>query len=198
MKTKYYVIMKTILNYFFRGMLIILPVTATIYLIYSVLIWMNDLFNNLLFSWFKYEIPGLGIITGFVLITLFGFMMTRTFAKPIVFLFEKLMTKTPFVNIVYSSLKDLTEAFVGDKKKFTKPVYVEFSEPAGMKRFGFITEESLEHYGLKEEVAVYCPHSYNFSGNLYIVPRNKITPIKTDTTNFMRFIVSGGVTKIHS
>lgn len=190
--------MKTLLNYFFRGTLIILPVTATVYLLYAFITWTNDLFNGLLFSWFEYEVPGLGILTGFILITAFGFMMTQTFARPIVFLFERMITKTPFVNIVYSSLKDLTEAFVGDKKKFTKPVYIEFSEPAGMKRFGFITEEALEHLGLQDEVAVYCPHSYNFSGNLYLVPRNKITPIKTDTTNFMRFIVSGGVTKIHS
>lgn len=189
--------MKTILNYFFRGTLLILPLAITIYLIYSLLIWMNNLFNDLLFSWFAYEVPGLGIITGFALITVFGFMMSRTFAKPIVFLFEKLMTKTPFINIVYSSLKDLTEAFVGDRKKFTKPVYVEFSEPVGMKRFGFITEESLEHFGLKDQVAVYCPHSYNVSGNLYIVPRDKVTPIKTDPTNFMRFVVSGGVTRTH-
>ncbi len=190
--------MKTILNYFFRGTLIILPVWATIYLLFSLLAWMNDLFNDLLFSWFSYEVPGLGILTGFILITIFGFMMSLTFTRPLVYIFEKLMTKTPLVNIVYSSLKDLTEAFVGDKKKFTKPVYMEFSEPAGMKRFGFITEESLEHFGLQDEVAVYCPHSYNFSGNLYLVPKEKVTPIKTDSTNFMRFIVSGGVTQIHS
>ncbi|MDR9415362.1 MAG: DUF502 domain-containing protein [Gracilimonas sp.] len=190
--------MKTILNYFFRGMLIILPVVATTYLLYSILIWMNDLFNNLLFSWFAYEIPGLGIITGFTLITIFGYLMSRTFARPVVYLFEKLMSKTPLVNIVYNSLKDLTEAFVGEKKKFNKPVYVEFSEPAGMKRFGFITEKSLTHFGLEDEVAVYCPHSYNFSGNLYIVPRDRVTPVKADPTDFMRFVVSGGVTKINS
>lgn len=190
--------MKTILNYFFRGMLIILPVTATIYLVYATLIFMNNLFNNLFYSWFDLEIPGLGIITGFVVITMIGFMLTQTFVKPILHLFERLLIKTPLVNIVYSSLKDLTEAFVGDKKKFTKPVAVQFSEPMGMKRFGFITEESLEHLGLEDEIAVYCPHSYNFSGNLYIVPKDKVTPLKTDSTNFMRFIVSGGVTKIHA
>lgn len=190
--------MKTILNYFFRGMLVILPVSATVYLVYITLVWINDLFNNLFYSWFDLEVPGLGIVTGFIVITLIGFVLTQTFVKPILHLFEKLLAKTPFVNIVYNSLKDLTEAFVGDKKKFTQPVSVEFSEPVGMKRFGFITEESLSHFGLEDEVAVYCPHSYNFSGNLYIVPKDKVTPIKTDSTNFMRFIVSGGVTKIHS
>lgn len=190
--------MKTILNYFFRGMLVILPLSATIYIVYSFIIWMNSLFNDLFYSWFDIEIPGLGIITGFVAITLIGFILTQTFVKPILHLFEKLLTKTPFVNIVYSSLKELTEAFVGDKKKFTKPVSIEFSEPAGMKRFGFITEESLAHFGYEDEVAVYCPHSYNFSGNLYIVPKDKVKPIQTDATNFMRFIVSGGVTRTHS
>ncbi|SMO53115.1 DUF502 domain-containing protein [Gracilimonas mengyeensis] len=192
--------MKTLLNYFLRGMLLILPFTVTAYFMYVTVIWMNDFFNELLFSWFEYEyqIPGLGIVAGFILITFFGFLITRTFVKPVVYFFEKLLTKTPIFNIVYSSLKDLTEAFVGDRKKFNKPVYVEFSEPAGMKRFGFITEESLEHFGLKDEVAVYCPHSYNFSGNLYIVPREKVTRIKTDPTNFMRFVVSGGVTRIQS
>ncbi|MDZ7756334.1 DUF502 domain-containing protein [Rhodohalobacter sp.] len=190
--------MKTIFNYFFRGILFIFPVAITAYIAYSTIIWTNALFNDLLFSWFKYEIPGLGIITGFTLTTIFGYVMSRTFARPIVFLFEKLMTKTPFINIVYNSLKDLTEAFVGERKKFTKPVVVEFSEPFGMKRFGFITEDSLSHFGLENEVAVYCPHSYNVSGNLYIVPRDKVTPIKTDPTNFMRFVVSGGVTKTHA
>lgn len=187
--------MKTLLNYFFRGMLIILPVSMTLYFVYATLVWMNDLFNGFFYSWFTYQVPGLGIITGFVVITLVGFVMTQTFVRPILHLFEKLLTKTPFVNIVYTSLKDLTEAFVGDKKKFTKPVSVEFSEPAGMKRFGFITQESLEHFGLHDEIAVYCPHSYNFSGNLYIVPKDKVTLIQTDATNFMRFIVSGGVTE---
>ncbi|MEX0608937.1 MAG: DUF502 domain-containing protein [Balneolaceae bacterium] len=186
--------MKNILQYFLRGMLVVLPLTATFYLIYGILKWINNIFNNFFYSWFDYEIPGLGIITGFAVISFIGFLVSRAFAKPIVHIFEKLIIRTPLVNIVYSSLKDLTEALVGEKKKFNKPVYVEFGVP-GIKRFGFITEESLLHLGLSEDVAVYCPHSYNFSGNLYIVPKNKVTPIKTDATNFMRFIVSGGVTK---
>ncbi len=190
--------MKTILNYFFRGMLIILPVSATIYLMYVLIIWLNDFFNNIFYSWFDMAIPGLGIVTGFVGVTLLGFVLTQTFIKPILQFFEQLLIRTPLVNMVYTSLKDLTEAFVGDKKKFTQPVYIEFSEPGGMKRFGFITAKSLRHFGLNDEVAVYCPHSYNFSGNLYIVPKDKVTPVNTEASNFMRFIVSGGVTKIEA
>ncbi|MEX2364789.1 MAG: DUF502 domain-containing protein, partial [Balneolaceae bacterium] len=105
--------MKNILQYFLRGMLVVLPLTATFYLIYGILKWINNIFNNFFYSWFDYEIPGLGIITGFAVISFIGFLVSRAFAKPIVHIFEKLIIRTPLVNIVYSSLIDLTEALVG-------------------------------------------------------------------------------------
>lgn len=174
-------------------MLIVFPLGATIYLVSISINWVNSIFNDLFFGWFEWNIPGLGILSGFIIISLIGFLFTRAFTKPIVQIFENLLSKTPLVSIVYTSLKDLTEAFVGDKKKFTKPVKVQFGE-MGMTRFGFITQESLLNLGLENEVPVYCPHSYNFSGNLYIVPKESVTPIKADPADFMRFIVSGGVT----
>ena len=187
--------MKAILNYFFRGMLIIFPVGATIYLVVITVNWINAAFNELLFSWIDYDIPGLGILTAFVLISIVGFLFTLAIANPIVKLVEGILTRMPLVNIIYSSLKDLTEAFVGEKKKFNKPVKVTFGE-SELTRFGFITQESLTQLGLENDVAIYCPHSYNFSGNLYIVPKESITPIDADPADFMRFIVSGGVTEI--
>ncbi len=188
--------MKTILNYFFRGMLIVFPLGATFYLIGITIGWMNESLNYLFFSWFNFSIPGLGIITGFIAIALTGFIFSRAFTKPVVHWFEKLLSRMPIVSIIYSSLKDLTEAFVGEKKKFTTPVLVDFGVP-GVKRLGFITQDSLKSLGLNGNIAVYCPHSYNFSGNLYIVEAHHVKHIKTDSTDFMRFIVSGGVTKLH-
>ncbi len=187
--------MKTLLNYFFRGMLIVFPVGATIYLVSIAIGWMNESLNYLFYRWFDYNIPGLGIITGFVAISLVGFIFTRAFTKPIVKMFEKLFSRTPIISIIYSSLRDLTEAFVGEKKKFNKPVVIDFGVP-GVKRLGFVTQESLLNLGLESEVAVYCPHSYNFSGNLYIVHKDHIKPIKKDAADFMRFVVSGGVTNL--
>lgn len=174
-------------------MLIVFPVGATIYLMVLTIGWINTVFNNLLFSWIEYDIPGIGILTGFVLISLVGYVFTRAFTKPIIHFLESLITKTPLVSIIYTSLKDLTEAFVGEKKKFNQPVRVQFNQ-SGLVRFGFITQQSLSNFGLENEVAIYCPHSYNFSGNLYIVSKDSVTPIDTDPADFMRFIVSGGVT----
>jgi uncharacterized membrane protein len=177
-------------------MLIVFPVGATIYLVSIAIGWVNESLNYLFYSWFEFNIPGLGIITGFLAITLLGFIFSRAFTKPIVHLFEKLLTKTPLVSIIYSSLRDLTAAFVGDKKKFTAPVVIDFGVP-GVKRLGFITQESLLDLGLEDEVAVYCPHSYNFSGNLYIVDKIHIKPIKKDPATFMKFVVSGGVSNLN-
>jgi len=185
--------MKSILNYFLRGMLIVFPVGATIYLIVLTIGWINTAFNSLFFGWINYDIPGLGILTGFILIALVGYIFTRAFIKPVLHFFERLIEKTPLVSIIYSSLKDLMEAFVGEKKKFNQPMKVQFGEN-GITRFGFITQKSMSNFGMENEVTIYCPHSYNFSGNLYIVPNEFVTPLDTDPADFMRFIVSGGVT----
>ena len=177
-------------------MLIVFPVGATIYLVTITINWINATFNDLFFSWFEWNIPGLGIVTGFAIVSLVGFIFSRAFIKPIIQWFENILTRTPLVSIIYTSLKDLTEAFVGEKKKFTEPVKIQFGE-MGLIRFGFITQESLDNLGFDREVAVYCPHSYNFSGNLYIVPKESVTTVDTDPTDFMRFIVSGGVSGLN-
>lgn len=187
--------MKAIFNYFFRGMLIIFPVGATVYLIAITINWINATFNHLLFGWIETDIPGLGILTAFILITLAGYVLSWAITRPAVHIIEHLFTRMPLVSIIYSSLKDLLEAFVGEQRKFNQPVKIKFSKE--LIRFGFVTQESLKNLGLNEEVAVYCPHSYNFSGNLYIVPVNNVTPVDADPADFMKFIVSGGVTGLN-
>jgi len=101
----------------------------------------------------------------------------------------------PFIKIIYTSLKELTEAFVGDKKRFNKTVLINLG---GMeaKRIGFVTQKDLTQLGIDDMVAVYCPHSYNFSGNLFLVPTQNVTPIDFNSSDVMKYIVSGGVTNI--
>lgn len=185
-----------LLNYFLRGLLVAFPLGVTVYLTVITFVWLNSFFNNLFLGWFDYSVPGMGILVGLGAITLLGVLITQTFARPMVVLFERKIRKMPIISLVYSSLRDLTEAFVGEKKKFTVPVKAQMAD--GVVRFGFITKDSLAEFGLDDMVAVYCPHSYNFSGNLYIFPRESVSPLAVDPTDFMQFIVSGGVTKVSS
>lgn len=59
---------------------------------------------------------------------------------------------------------------------------------------GFITKESLASRGMVNEVVVYLPQSYNFAGQIIVVPKEQVTIINASSSEVMAFIVSGGVT----
>lgn len=189
--------MRPILNNFLRGLLLVFPIGATIYIIFSAIRWSNNVLNDLLFEWLSLDIPGLGIITVFFGIAAIGYICSRAITRPIVTYFERFLKRVPIVKIIYTSLKELTEAFVGDKKRFNKPVLIEAPEMEA-KRLGFVTQQDLSQLGVEDMVAVYCPHSYNFTGNLYLIPTQNVTPLNLNSTDVMKYIISGGVTNISS
>lgn len=186
--------MKKVLNYFLRGLLFVLPVALTLYIIVSLVQWANNFFNEL----FNVTIPGLGIVAVFFAIALIGYLFSRAFIKPVVAYCDRLLARVPLVKIIYTALKELTQAFVGDKKKFSNPVLADFklSDEVTMKRVGFITQDDLSVFGLNDMVTVYCPHSYNISGNVYIMPAKAVTPLEVDSSEVMKYAMSGGVTKL--
>lgn len=186
--------MKMLLNYFLRGLLFILPLFATFYVVIVLVNWTDETLNSLLYSWLPFQIPGFGIITAFFVIVLLGFAVTRAISKPIFNYFETLMAKTPFIKIIYSAFKDFTAAFVGQKKRFNKPVLVSLID--GVDRIGFITEEDLTVLNVNDRVAVYFPHSYNFSGNLLLVDPKRLTTLNINPIDAMKFVVSAGIAQI--
>lgn len=188
--------MRILFNNFLRGLLLVFPLAATVYIIFAAVRWSNNVLNDLLFEWLNIDLPGLGIITVFLGISLIGYVFSRAFTRPLVTYFENLLTKVPFVKIIYSSLKELTEAFVGDKKRFNKPVLVEFGSMQA-KRLGFVTQKDLSELGIEGMVAVYFPHSYNFTGNLYLIREENITSLDINSADAMKYIISGGVTRIN-
>lgn len=189
--------MKSLFNFFLRGLLLVFPVGTTIYIIYALVFWMDDKLTQLFFEPFNVNIPGLGIISVFFMLTVLGYLGTLAFTRPILKLFERILTRTPLVKILYSAIKELTEAFLGDKKKFTRPVMIDLND-SGVKKLGFITHDDLSDFGMEDLVAVYCPHSYNFSGNLFLVPRSHVTSLQAPATDMMKYVVSAGVTKVGS
>ena len=178
--------MKRITKYFFQGLLFLVPLVITIYIIYIIF----DKIDNL----FGFNIPGLGFVVTLIIITAVGFITSNIIISKFVLLIDALFTRVPLIKLLYSSIKDLIQAFVGDKKSFNKPALVKLTPDSNVTILGFITCEDLNHVGLAHSVAVYLPQSYNFAGNLVIVPKSQVTPIKADSGNVMAFIVSGGVT----
>jgi uncharacterized membrane protein len=178
--------MKTITRYFFEGLIVVLPTAATIYFVYLIFIKIDGLFN--------FKIPGIGFLITLGLILVVGFIASNIFTKGITNLLERIFSRLPLVKLIYNSIKDLIEAFVGDKKKFNKPVLVKATE-GDIELLGFITEENLELLGEKNKVAVYIPQAYNFAGNLIIVPSSNVKRVNAGAEEIMTFIVTGGLSR---
>lgn len=186
--------MRTIANYFIYGLIFIFPLFATFYVIVFLVNWVDNTLYSILFGWVPFDLPGLGIITAFFIVIITGFFVTRAFTNPIFNYFERLIERTPFVKIIYTSFKDLTESLLGDKKRFNRPARVKLTE--GVDRIGFITQDDLTMFGVEDRVAVYFPHSYNFSGNLFLIAPENITPLNIDPSDALKFAISAGVTHV--
>ena len=103
------------------------------------------------------------------------------------------MSRLPLVKLLYGSIKDLLNAFAGEKKSFNRPVLVKLGPDSSAHVLGFITCDSLLKFGLEEYISVYVPQSYNFAGQLLVFPREQVQPLDTGSADLMTFIVSGGV-----
>ena len=177
--------MKKISQYFLQGLLFLIPLFVTLYVIYWIFIKIDRLLDL--------PVPGLGFVVTIVFITLIGFIASNFLTRNIVHLVDKVFARLPLVKMIYTSIRDLVNAFVGDKKSFNKPVQVAVDRENNIKILGFATRDSLETIGIKGSMAVYVPQSYNFAGNLIIVKKEQVIPLETDPGEVMKLIVSGGV-----
>ncbi len=177
--------MKRISQYFLQGLLFLIPLFATVYVIYWIFVKIDRIL--------KLPVPGLGFVATVVFITLIGFVASNFLTRNIVHLVDRIFARLPLVKMIYSAIKDLVNAFVGDKKSFNRPVQVVVDREQNLRVLGFATRESLESLGMENSMAVYLPQSYNFAGNLIIVDKNEVIPLAADPGEVMKLIVSGGV-----
>jgi len=185
-----------IFDYFLQGLLYVAPLGLTVYIIYVVFQFVNGLAQQYIDRLMPFRIPGLGIIIMFTFISIMGYFGHKLFTQPVKLLLEKLLNKAPLIHVIYTSIRDLVSAFVGKEKKFTQPVLVKVNKSVELEKIGFLTASDLSELGMKGKVAVYFPHSYAFSGELFIVPSELVTPLDMAPAEAMKFIVSGGISKI--
>jgi len=178
-------LIRRVLRYFFSGTLFIVPLVATVYFFFESFQWLDGLLNL--------PYPGVGFAIIVLLITGLGYLTTHYAFRTVTDLVDQGINRIPLVKLIYSSLRDLIAAFVGEKRKFDKPVLVEINRENKLYQIGFITQADLSEIGLDDMVSVYLPHSYAISGIHYIVPREKITVLRISGTVAMKYIVSGGV-----
>lgn len=188
---------KSLIKYFGQGLLYLVPITITIYVIYMLFAWVEGITGPLETKLLGFKIPGLGLLIMLLFITTVGLIGSSFIFRPIVHYFELLINRAPLIKDLYSAVQDLMSAFVGGKKKFTEPVLVKM-DAVGLMRIGFITcRDGVEEMGInKDQVVVYLPYSYGIMGTVIIVPKENVSPINLSSTEVMKFIVSGGVTEM--
>jgi uncharacterized membrane protein len=175
---------------FLQGLLLLSPIAITAYVLYSVF---NGVDNLVPF------VPrGVGFILIITAVTIIGYLGTRFFIGKWLFdSFSYLMEHTPGVKYIYSSVRDVIKSFVGDKKRFNKPVWVCVNVAPEIWRIGFMTQRDMSQFGQAGKVAVYLPHAYAISGWVIITDSKNIKPVKEMTAGeAMKFAVSGGVTTV--
>jgi uncharacterized membrane protein len=186
-----------LLNYFIKGLIIVVPIGAAAFLIFWGVAKIDESLNlsGIFLTDSKGQpiyIPGLGILNVLVIILIVGILVTNVITDPIKQWLNRWINRLPIFKFLYSSIKDLTEAFVGDEKKFNEPVLVELNE-FGLKKIGFLVQKDLAKIGLPGEVAVYFPFSYSFAGQVIIISAEKVKAIDRSAADMMKFVISGGV-----
>lgn len=180
--------MNWIIKNFLRGLVIVVPIAITVYVVVEAFLRIDRLL--------ELRTPGLGFLITIVLIVAVGALATNIVGRTLLRLTETIFTRAPIVRIVYAAVKDLLEAFVGDQKRFDKPVAVALTPDGAVRSFGFVTQEDLDFLAMPGHVAVYLPFSYSMSGGLVIVPRERVERLDADSASMMALVVSGGISRV--
>lgn len=185
--------------YFFRGLLLIAPIFATVYSILAIINWLDTMFGIPSKTFFGerlnlHILPGTGVIIFVLAVFIIGYYSSSYIFQWIVEFIEGLVMKNTLTRVIYTSIKDMMQAFVGDKKSFSNPVMFKMSTADECWRVGFITATQLAAFGLEDHVGVFMPQAYAFAGHLLLVPKENIKPIQhLPSADVMKFAVSGGV-----
>ena len=198
---------RNLLRLFLQGVIILAPITLTIWTVVAVFNWIDNILPNTLHNLFPRfvdidqfglprRIPGLGFVVFIGIALLMGYISSSFIVSRLVEIADHMLERTPGIKLIYTTIKDFVEAFAGNKRKFSKSVLVSVLAE-DVWQVGFITQEELKDFDLKDFVAVYVPQSYAFAGHLYFVKRDRVR-VLTDisSTDAMKFAISGGVTEI--
>lgn len=180
--------LKRLAGFFIQGLVILAPIAITAYFLY----WLFENVDSILRPYVN--VPGLGfllIISGVILV---GWISSNFLMGSILNVFDQWMERTPGIKLIYTSTRDFFEAFAGNKRKFNKAVLANVFGP-DVWIVGFLTDEEMDKFEMgADKVAVYVPQGYNFAGQLYILPRERVRKIdKISSGEAMKYAVTGGV-----
>jgi uncharacterized membrane protein len=177
-----------LISSFLQGLLLLSPIAITAVVLYTAFTHIDSILPGMK--------PGVGFAIVIAVITVTGYLGTRFFIGKWLFdAFNYLMERTPGVKYIYTSVRDMIGSFVGDKKRFNKPVWVCMNHSPEIWRLGFMTQQDLASLGMHGKASVYLPHAYAISGWVIVTDIKNVKPVtRMNAAEAMKFAVSGGVT----
>lgn len=179
------------------GLITILPIVLTIYLLYWLAVSSEKIMGTVL-RYLLPEVvyfPGLGTLAGVAIVFLVGLLMKAVLVRQLFAFGENILYHVPIIKTVYRAIRDLFDFFSPKQDNFGRVVIVEV---AGMEMIGFVTQEHEERlpeaFRGRDAVLVYLPMSYMIGGYTLLVPRAQIQPCKMSMDEAMRFALTAGIT----
>ena len=189
--------MKNIKQLFINGLFAILPIVVTIYVLYLVISFLDNILGGFVELIIGKSIPGVGLVASIGLIIFMGFIVTNYLGSKLVKLGEKLLEKIPIISNIYFGVKQIINAFsIQGKEMFNKVVLVEYPRK-GTYALGFITGEckgEVQDRTSAELINVFIPTTPNpTSGMLILVPNEEIIYLDMSVEEGLKLIVSAGI-----
>ncbi len=188
--------LKRLRNYFIAGVIVLLPLTASVYIFWMIFKWLDDLLGRP-FRLIPWEVPGLGIISAIIIILLTGVLATNLVGKRLIILTHAAFTRIPVIRNIYLAIKQLVDSFTNEKKpSFKRVVLVEYPRRE-MYVLGFVTGEPggefLDRIG-QDVLSIFVPTTPNpTSGMLIMAPKEDVTSLDMTIEEGLKFVISGGV-----
>lgn len=190
--------MKQLNQIFFRGLVTLLPIALTVYVIYSAIFILERFFGSVLQEILKDSyLPGMGLFATLGLVFIFGLLLNNLVVGKLLVYLENTITQLPFIRAIYSPLKDLMNLFSrGENQAKQKVIFVKFG-PQEALLMGMVTREQFSdlklHTDFGERVAVFFPFSYGLGGYTLLVQKKDIIETEIPIEKAMSLAITGWV-----
>ena len=191
--------MKAVNQLFFRGFIVVMPVTITLYLLYVLSVKVEGIFGDIIKTILGPQnyVPGLGIGLTVIVIFIAGILVSNFITGRIIQFFISKFEKVPLIKAIYGPLKDLMSLFSsGGHNQMKRVVMIHFKEN-DFKTIGLVTREEFDEFekGVLEEnrIAVYIPMSYMLGGFTCLVPREVVTPVDIPVDQAIKLAITGWI-----
>jgi uncharacterized membrane protein len=184
--------MKKLVNYFLKGLVILVPPLVVGYVAVRFFQTIDGLLGRYLRNYLSIYVPGLGLIASLAIVIVVGYFGSRWFTAKLFAKLDEWMSKIPLLKSLYSIVKDATSSLTGEKSSFRKVVLVDLGQ--GRKTIGLLGADAVSFQGCDDLVPVYIPQSFQVAGFTLLIPHGDLQFLDVAPEDAMKFMISAGIT----